>query len=767
MAGAIKIGIVIVLVAILWYGPQKRSWWWRDADPELLFGLLVLLGAFGALSVSWWMVTWEGPPLKRFLTGVVVLITAVLAASRNWTRRSLRWFGGISILLLGVLVIHIGSDDGGAQAAVRELFAASSGLPILRAEAPSQAHALADKSAKALSALHAAADAVRESSPLLAAGGDALYEDWSSKANAERREADQAAFDALFRPGSATAGEITLKAAVDDATASVTAAEKAPPADPTPAISSACLAAKRVGSVSDVPKIIPCSGTDSGNPLAVELASARLVIAKYRYGILARDVDKTDVESLTKALQAAQADTGSSSRKRDIGSSLSEGANVIVGDLIRPEGKPLVVETVAWMALLGLMVGVWRVVERRSGQQLPGPVTATLKGAKPPPAPSTDKADESKPGSEVKLDTSSSAVSKSAPNGDETQQEGVFREALLQNLPEPAAVPGAQAASPITDLAELVGVSSVFGKVAKSVVGLISKPGGYDVHGEVVAPSMPDEKWRVLVRVSDQTTNAQVGVKTVSGPTSTAACRAAGYWAAANILSQSTRIPSWATWKTETAEALAFYNDADDLPMADLERAVAAAPTSGVLLNALAGRYDLEQRHREALVLYSRAVSAHPRYPVARYRMALSTGIMACEIDKQWLSASLSERKRLTSQLDRACRRIEIDTANLCADQATTSKLGLAELAAANAEQAKAIFGELTNRLLSRLVKDCNWPHVASRTLRRSERIVWWPRLRTILRRHGSAGLAAMASTVRSTPDQPGRLREGGGPRQE
>ena len=178
------------------------------------------------------------------------------------------------------------------------------------------------------------------------------------------------------------------------------------------------------------------------------------------------------------------------------------------------------------------------------------------------------------------------------------------------------------------------------------------------INADVLGPADGRVRWQVLVRITSKSTGQQVDVVTVGADTATSACRAAGYTTAALVLARSSRVAEWARWDKATAEAWAAYDQPQDVPLPELEAAVRRAPNSGLLLQRLAQAYDMQGRFREALSLYARAVSAHPRYPAARYRLAISLCLLADkeQVERQWQRVPVSERQRITGQLKRAFR---------------------------------------------------------------------------------------------------------------
>jgi hypothetical protein len=152
-------------------------------------------------------------------------------------------------------------------------------------------------------------------------------------------------------------------------------------------------------------------------------------------------------------------------------------------------------------------------------------------------------------------------------------------------------------------------------------------------------------------------------------------------------------------------------------------RAVALTPSSGVLLQLLAARYDLLRQPLDSLFLCARAVTAHPRYPVARYRMTVSLGMLAQSPPDLWNTTPTPERQRVIGQLRRACEA-------MCVDEKTVELLGtLIEPHSdphAAPPSAARIFHQLTQELFVVLRQDTNVSGLIARSFRRSERDTWW-----------------------------------------
>lgn len=102
------------------------------------------------------------------------------------------------------------------------------------------------------------------------------------------------------------------------------------------------------------------------------------------------------------------------------------------------------------------------------------------------------------------------------------------------------------------------------------------------------------------------------------------------------ILSNSKVVPEWAKWAPEAGPSLAAYqqlvlDESDDITqrIASLRGALTADPRSGLILTRLAGEHDLAADRPQALFRYAQAAHVHPRYVVARYRVAIELSFLA------------------------------------------------------------------------------------------------------------------------------------------
>jgi hypothetical protein len=665
-----------------------RSWASRPsrevtAGWSTLAIVLVALAIDGALT-SWHekITAWVG-----LLIGVAVLSIAMYAASSQWTRTPLRLAGGTGVLLLLVLLAVVGREHSGAKQAdadLVELARIDKSVSALDEPARARPESLAKGAETAMQGLDEALAAYpSRSSPLLQAAE--LVKAALTNGNEASRTSAAAAVRAVFAPGTASDLDVTLKVAVGAAYDAVLAAEAAKEAPPdktavTAARSRACVTASVMATITPDPA---CQGTPSGEELGVQMAAVRLELAKYRQSVFGRVEDSQAVKDATSALTNAQAvGAPPTPESLTVVEALGEGADAVLAGFAPVGDKPPVLfQSLGWLLLGGLALVGWRKLEIRSNQQLPGPVGVTFGKSGAP--------SESKEGTVA------------------TDQEAAFRTALFKNVTEPAAAPGATAATPVTDLAELVtsGGAAWLKQVIETIQAIFNAPCGYQALVDVLQPDKAEGEWRVLVRVLDVPTNAQVAVKTVRGKDETAACRAAGYWVAATILERSTRVPSWASWTGDTAEALAATDAEPDTGI--LERALAKAPSSGMLLHRLADQYDLVGKHAQALGLLARAITAHPGYLSARYRMAVSMGMLALDTETNWLNQPISERLRIAGEVRRACKQIGITAPDSRA---------LAD------NECQPLLWKIADQLYAKLDHDCSRRALFGRLFRRSER---------------------------------------------
>jgi hypothetical protein len=134
----------------------------------------------------------------------------------------------------------------------------------------------------------------------------------------------------------------------------------------------------------------------------------------------------------------------------------------------------------------------------------------------------------------------------------------------------------------------------------------------------------------------------------------------------------------------------------------------------------LAAGHEFNGDPLAALSLYARGVAAHPRYPLARYRLTISVGMLARNTIDQWVKSTPEDRARIVGQLIRACTAMHVPP------NAVRSLKDLPTTTAVDEARTRACFHSLATELLKILRQDTNYWGVVSRSLRRSERDGWW-----------------------------------------
>ena len=239
-----------------------------------------------------------------------------------------------------------------------------------------------------------------------------------------------------------------------------------------------------------------------------------------------------------------------------------------------------------------------------------------------------------------------------------------FRTYLSRNIPEPAAVPDASSTlKPVTDLldaATAIVPATWVGRIVKGVVEALKAPRGATAtlavlgDGEAVKGSKDTPKAMVTVRLTPPAARVQLQ-ETFVRATLDEAMRAGAYWAAATLMVGSRRVPGWALWSPDACDTLAQYYAAVDTgntpSVSSIEVAVASAPRSGLLLVELANRYAINDQLVEAFEMVLRAVTLHRRWPVARYRLAVTAIMLANDNAARWRSADVAQRAAIVAAL--------------------------------------------------------------------------------------------------------------------
>jgi hypothetical protein len=387
-------------------------------------------------------------------------------------------------------------------------------------------------------------------------------------------------------------------------------------------------------------------------------------LAAYRAAVTGTDAD-------SKAYQVAQA---APLQPPDPGfgvlQAVTDGPQALWTGATKKNLRPLVPGPLGWVLLGALALGIWGALLRKNAAQLAGPVSVQ----------GDDKTD-------AKLLT-------------------VLRVAVLRNLAEPGAAPGAGTTNAVTDLIGIAG--GALGPVGK-IVDLVSKVAGrrygYEVSMDVSSADAKSGPTTVLVKLKSIEVGQTIATAVFERDTGEEAVRCAGLWAAGRILERSSRVPSWAAWNAATASALSTaYQEAPTT--AQLKLAVQNAPGSGLLLAMLGQQFELDGGHRmEAIEMYARAVAAHPRYLVARYRLGAALATM--RDDPTWGQLTPGEREQELRVIERAAAALHISITKPAADK--------------NAAQ-PALFMKLARCFLHELRVDTRLWHRLVAAVRRSDR---------------------------------------------
>jgi hypothetical protein len=599
---------VVVGVTAAWYG-WLISIDVRDRDREIAIAAATISLVVVALTtfVTTYAVEWPETSWQRVLIVLVVSLVAVWMAADDWSRSALIALCVVLTACMCALVVHIGYD------AARDDAVDAKQAVVDRAEEESDARAR--ESEAAVAAADTAADRAialaRRSRPpansltvSLNTAIEGLVDALDARADDSDIDAAQLAFDKQYVDAAATTALRTFDERARDAAAKLRIARAAPPSGLE--LRSAIVNAE-------------------SSPTAAALAALELALARYRAAVTGAEEDSKEVDRLVAAARdAADADEP---EEISVAEAFTRGVEALTEDLV-DEDLLLAPGPISWLLLGAVLVGFLSRVTRRNGDQQAGPVSLP---------PSADPADEN-----LKI----------------------LRVAVLKNVAEAGATPGSETTDPVTDIvdiaAELVGTN--MSKVVGAVRAVFGRRHGYAVAIDILKAEREGGAARVLVRVKDLRGGHTLGTSLQCDVDVRRAVEAAGLWAAAFVLERSTRVPSWATWNADTSAALATGLNAR--PTTDqLEVAIHAAPTSGVLLTTLAGRYELDERRLDAIELYARAVAVHPGYLVGHYRLAVGIGMLARKDAAAWSSATIDTRERVLVHLREACHRLRVDTA--------------------------------------------------------------------------------------------------------
>jgi hypothetical protein len=312
----------------------------------------------------------------------------------------------------------------------------------------------------------------------------------------------------------------------------------------------------------------------------------------------------------------------------------------------------------------------------------------------------------------------------------------------------------------VTTLLDIAGGPlSAMGKIIPAVQAVVGRRYGYRVTVDVTSgdlagpgpmtndagatPAPPAGGITVLVRVMSLTSGITYSSHLCTAPQAIEAVRTAGLWAAGDILNRSSRIPHWAAWEAETAHALVTAKDGTEHTLPDLKAALADAPNSGILLVLLGHHYELAAQPLDAIACYARAVTAYPRYSVARYRLAAT--LASLQHDQNWSSTSTIMRREGTLQAVRwAVEALEVNGAPAMRNP----KGKKFDQEAEEKNFSRDDCAPLADRLLRALEFDMKLVYRLVGALRRSERESIWPTLAP-MSQHPAARFPALVRSAR------------------
>ena len=651
------LSIALLVLCVLAVIPLANAWILKDY--EFLFGIATLVAALSALLASltalmpW--IRFSGAAGARWFAILLALwLLALVTIAYEWVRRNLILASVVTVLALGAFVARAGYDDLRSSEQGKRTAVVASAISARTQLAGSIAPAsLVDDARSARQDLAAVIFEVQPAN-IPTALRQAAVDICRNTPTSFDQPVNQALVDnfdqlAANQPQNTAAVVIGLRNGVAAFVAAVDAAAAR-------FSSPAAVLGGKLQTAIDTAK----ANVDTKNWPADEHAMT-VALAAYRAAVTGAAADKSAAQA------AASAPVPSGDGGIALLSALNDGPQALWAGATRDNLRPLVPGPLGWVLLGALALGIWGALLRTNAMQAAGPVSIQ---------------DDGKDGKLL----------------------SVLRLALLENLTEPGTAPGAGTTNPVTDLIEAVGGGlGPIGKILDVVYKVAGRRYGYEVTTDLSVDDVTHGT-TVLVKLKSIAGQQTLATERIDRETGEEAMRAAGLWAAGKILEMSTRVPSWAAWNADTAEALATAFLADP-PIAQLEAAVANAPGSGILLAMLGQRYERAGRRLDAISVYARAVAAHPRYIVARYR--LGAALAAARDDVAWEQASEVERAQLWRWLERAALALRIPACVMPKPEEETQRVMFMK-------QACRFLGELDvdTRLWHRLVSG----------LRRSER---------------------------------------------
>ncbi|MGO8870910.1 MAG: TPR end-of-group domain-containing protein [Acidimicrobiales bacterium] len=443
-----------------------------------------------------------------------------------------------------------------------------------------------------------------------------------------------------------------------------------------------------------------CSGSPSSGSATTP---ARLTqdVASATAGVAAAAQEVSPSTANSAALSSAQAAedaafTTPAQNSSNFPDDLSFGINELVATV---EGatpgsswwnSPLTAQ--AWI-VVGLLIlfGIrWLLVLNNRNGWGPIELVAAGAGSSSKPASSSKKS----PTADTKASRADSQQSAAA---DADGWVSTIRSYVVQNVPEPASLPGTTIVREVTTLATTssLGVPTWVGMVFKVVAWALFPPSGYRVELDFRSMSNPNDASVVIrlgprgrpktlyVDVVGPYRQATQSVRPAAAPKASSPqpdpldpiMRDTGYWIAGWILSNCKLVPPWATWPQASGPDLGEYmsvnsemktnvnptaravkapralapieQDLTGEALAEqalesircLENARGKGRESSLILFLLAEKYEFREEFANALELYLQVVLLCPRYYVARYRVAVTLSLLTSGDLNCWTSA--------------------------------------------------------------------------------------------------------------------------------
>jgi hypothetical protein len=460
-------------------------------------------------------------------------------------------------------------------------------------------------------------------------------------------------------------------------------------------------------------------------------------LATYRAQVTGTQADQS-------ALQAVLAQRPAADEDISLLTAIENGPETLWRSAFHAAGPALVPGPLGWVVFGVLLLGLLSWLLKVNASQLAGPVSV---------------ADVEYGGGNGSGNGSGNGK---APGNGKDQLTAALRVAVLQNVAEPGAAPGSPSTNPVTTLLDIAGGPlSAANKIVQAVQAVVGQRFGYRVTIDVTTGNLAGSglvsrnagavpataaETSVLVRVMSLTSGVTYASHLCEAPDELEAVWTAGLWAAGYILNRSSRIPHWAAWEAETAHALVTAKHKAEHTIPDLRAALADAPNSGILLVLLGHRCELAGQMLDAIGCYARAVTAYPRYSVARYRLAAALALMRHAQD--WRSPGQAEDEDdMRRAVRSAVHALEVHDHGAITD-----------LRQENPD--KKAFEALADMLLWALESDTWWAYRLVGVLRRSERASVWPAL-TPFSQHPAARFPDLVrSARRALSDDENQLRK-------